>query len=165
MAPHGCSTSLDHWVAILLLVHLSLHPLFDTPSHPQEFLFHLSPFACVCSSCVGGRLELPETTTRITRSISETIFYFSHHLIHGMSLHTPPPLQLSLICSLWLMCVFTLCPSRHSLPLAEENETGVVRMVYVCERVCECVCLCTNEDKRETCRTTRQERVGPRDRN
>lgn len=72
--PRCCSISLHHWMALLLL---SRHPVLTSPLPPSMCSFSLSPFPCVSSSCVGGRLESPESTTRITRSISETIS-FSH---------------------------------------------------------------------------------------
>lgn len=83
---------------------------------PSVHSFSLSPFPCVSSFCVGGRLESPESTTRITRSILETIS-FSHlfYMVYpSISLSSLP---LSLSRSLWLICVFTLCPSSHSLLL------------------------------------------------
>lgn len=89
----------------------SSHPHFTTPSIRS---FSLSPFPCVSSSCVGGRLELPESTTRITRSISETIsFSYLFYMVYpSISLCS---LLLSLTRSLWLICAFTLCPSSLSL--------------------------------------------------
>lgn len=75
-----------------------------------------SSFPCVSSSCVGGRLESPQSTTRISRSISETIS-FSHlfYMVHSSIFLSSLPLPLT--CSLWLIYVFTLCPSSHSLLL------------------------------------------------
>lgn len=105
------SIPLHHWMALLLL---SPHPVLQS----------LPPFTPVVSRpfpathpCVGGRLESPESTTRITRSISETIsfchlFYMAYPSVFLSSL------PLSFICSVWLIYVFTLCPSSHSSLLA-----------------------------------------------
>lgn len=93
----------------------SSFPRSTTPSL-HALLFSVSPFPCISSSCVGGRLESPESTTRITRSISETIsFSYLFYMVYpSIPLFSLP---LSLTCSLWLICVFTLCPSSHSLLL------------------------------------------------
>lgn len=112
-----CSTSLNHWMALLLLS--ALHPHFTAPSLPPcSFSLPLLPFPCVSLSRVGGRLESPESTTRITRSISETIFF--SHLFYMVSPSVSFSSQtLSLTRSLWLIRIFTLCPSSHSLLLGK----------------------------------------------
>lgn len=94
-------------------------PPFSTscpPIPPSIYSCSLLSFPCVSSSCVGGRLESPESTTRITRSISETIS-FSHlfYMVYPSIFLPSPPLPLT--CSLWLIYVFILCPSSHSLLL------------------------------------------------
>lgn len=102
-----CTTG---WHCSSSFLHHSLPPSL------HALLFSLALFPCVSSSCVGGRLESPESTTRITRSISETIsfshlFYMVYPSISLSSLPVP------LTHSLWLICVFTLCPSSPSLLL------------------------------------------------
>lgn len=89
----------------------SSRPRSITPSPPM-----LSVSACVSSSCAEGRLELPESGTRITRSISETISfsYLFYMVSPSISLSS---LLLSLTRALWLICVFTLCPSSPLLLL------------------------------------------------
>lgn len=103
----GCSISLHHLMALL---RLSPHPALQS----------LSPFAHALSRpfpathpCVGGRLESPESTTRITRSISETIS-FSHLFYMACPSVSLSSLPLSFTCTLWLISVFTVCPSSHS---------------------------------------------------
>ncbi len=91
---------------ILCSLPLSLPPFV----HPS-----LLPFPCLSSSCVGGRLETPQSTTRITRSISETISFF-HLFYMAYPCKFLFSLTLSLTRSLWLVCV-TICPSSQSLLL------------------------------------------------
>lgn len=91
---------MHHWMALLHLSHL---PIPTSPLPPSMLSFSLSSFSFVSSSCVGGRLELPESTTRITRSISETISfsYLFYMVSPSISLSS---LLLSLTCSLVNMC-------------------------------------------------------------
>lgn len=55
-----------HWMALLLLLLLP-------PSLPSCAPLLSRPFPCVSSSRGGEGLKLPESTTRITRSIPQTI--------------------------------------------------------------------------------------------
>lgn len=116
-----CRVSLNHWMALLLLpqFHFTHHSL-----PPCSLFLSLSlsplPFPYVSLSCVGGRLESPESTTRITRSISGTIFL--SHLFYMVYPSVSFSSQaLSLTRSLWLIPIFTLCPSSHSLLLGERE--------------------------------------------
>ena len=104
-----CTTG---WHCSSSFLHHSLPPSLLLSMHS----FSLSPFPCVSSSCVGGRLESPESTTRITRSISETIS-FSHLFYMVCPSISLSSLPVPLTHSLWLICVFTLCPSSPSLLL------------------------------------------------
>lgn len=73
----------------------------------------------------GGRLQLPGSAPRITRSISDMVSLFPR-LLHGLSLHFPtsPWICHSLARALWLICVFTLCPSSSLTASGERIVEG-----------------------------------------
>lgn len=94
-----CAAGRRHPTPVSSSLHQHSHLLFLSVS--------LHPFA--------GGLELPGSATRITRSISQTlsfprVFSVLHPSISLSSLSLS--LTHSHSCSPWLICVFTLCPSR-----------------------------------------------------
>lgn len=95
-----------------------INPPPTSPLPPPMLSFSLLSFSFVSSSCVGGRLELPESATRITRSISETIsFSYLFYMV-------PPSISvssllLSLTCSLVNLCF-------HPLPFKALNASEYI---------------------------------------
>lgn len=110
--PPYWSFSLHHWMALLLFPH---HPILTLPLLPSMHPFLSRPFPCL--------LILWRRKIRIARehnkdyqiNIGHNLFLLS--LLHGLSpvsLSSPP---LSLTRSLWLISLFTLCPSSLLLLL------------------------------------------------
>lgn len=125
------SFPLHHWMALLLLSHHHHQPLL-----PSAQSFSLAPFSLVSSSRGGERLELLECTTRISRSISDTIA-FSHlfYMAKPQFPLSPPRFCHSVaLCGEFIFSPFAL-QVRYLLPGTEEERTSSAGLAQIMSRV------------------------------